>query len=110
MQLLAQLLRLIHKKYVGNTTVTNKKTKTFIIMTYSGKRLYRSNTEKTIAGVLGGIAEYFDIDPTLVRLGYVLLSLFSAAFPGVLGYIIMWIVMPQNPNNGAYPNQPPRFQ
>lgn len=79
-------------------------------MTYSGKRLYRSNTEKTIAGVLGGIAEYFDIDPTLVRLGYVLLSLFSAAFPGVLGYIIMWIVMPQNPNNGAYPNQPPRFQ
>lgn len=79
-------------------------------MTYSGKRLYRSNTEKMIAGVLGGIAEYFDIDPTLVRLGYVLLSLFSAAFPGVLGYIIMWIVMPQNPNNGAYHNQPPRFQ
>ena len=110
MQLLAQLLRLIHKKRVGNTTVTNKKTKKIIIMTYSGKRLYRSNTEKTIAGVLGGIAEYFDIDPTLVRLGYVLLSLFSAAFPGVLGYIIMWIVMPQKPNNGAYPNQPPRFQ
>lgn len=110
MQLLAQLLRLIHKRRVGNTTVTNKKTKTLIIMTYSGKRLYRSNTEKTIAGVLGGIAEYFDIDPTLVRLGYVLLSLFSAAFPGVLGYIIMWIVMPQNPNNGVYPNQPPRYQ
>lgn len=110
MQLLAQLLRLIHKKRVGNTTANNKKTKTLIIMTYSGKRLYRSNTEKTIAGVLGGIAEYFDIDPTLVRLGYVLLSLFSAAFPGVLGYIIMWIVMPQNPDNGAYPNQPPRFQ
>ena len=110
MQLLAQLLRLIHKRRVGNTTVTNKKTKTFIIMTYSGKRLYRSNTEKTIAGVLGGIAEYFDIDPTLVRLGYVLLSQFSAAFPGVLGYIIMWIVMPQNPNNGTYPNQPPRYQ
>ena len=110
MQLLAQLLRLIHKRRVRNITATNKKTKTFIIMTYSGKRLYRSNTEKTIAGVLGGIAEYFDIDPTLVRLGYVLLSLFSAAFPGVLGYIIMWIVMPQNPNNGAYPNQPPRFQ
>lgn len=79
-------------------------------MTYSGKRLYRSKTEKTIAGVLGGIAEYFDIDPTLARLGYVLLSLFSAAFPGVLGYIIMWIVMQQNPNNGAYPNQPPRYQ
>lgn len=110
MQLLAQLLRLTHKKRDGNTTAKNKKTKTLIIMTYSGKRLYRSNTEKTIAGVLGGIAEYFDIDPTLVRLGYVLLSLFSAAFPGVLGYIIMWIVMPQNPNNGIYPNQPPRYQ
>ncbi|UKI43369.1 MAG: PspC domain-containing protein [Porphyromonadaceae bacterium] len=65
-------------------------------MTYSGKKDSTDQTpKKTIAGVLGGIAEYFDIDPTLVRLGYVLLSLFSAAFPGVLGYIIMWIVMPQ---------------
>ena len=110
MQLLAQLLHLIHKKCAGNTTVTNKKTKTFIIMTYSGKRLYRSNTEKTIAGVLGGIAEYFDMAPTLVCAGYALLPLFSAAFPGVLGNPNMWIVMPQNPDNSAYPNQPPRFQ
>ena len=110
MQLLAQLLHLIHKKCAGNTTVTNNKKKTFNIITFSTKSRNISNTEKTIAGVLGGIAEYFDIDPTLVRLGYVLLSLFSAAFPGVLGYIIMWIVMPQNPDNGAYPNQPPRFQ
>ena len=78
-------------------------------MTYTGKRLYRSNTEKVIGGVLGGLAEYFNIDPTLVRLGYVLLSLFFAGFPGVLGYIIMWIVVPRNPNDGCYPNQPPRF-
>lgn len=71
-------------------------------MTYTGKRLYKSRSEKMIAGVLGGIAEYFNIDPTLVRLGYVLLTLFSAAFPGLIGYIIMWIVIPESPAGGPY--------
>jgi phage shock protein C len=42
----------------------------------------------------GGIAEYFDIDPTLIRVAYVVLSLFSAAFPGVLLYIILMILIP----------------
>jgi phage shock protein C len=48
-----------------------------------------------IAGVCGGIAEYFDLDPTLVRVVYVLLSIFSAGFPGTLVYIILWIVIPE---------------
>ncbi len=47
-----------------------------------------------IAGVCGGIAEYFDVDPTLVRAGYVLLSLISTGFPGLLVYIILAFVMP----------------
>ena len=47
-----------------------------------------------IAGVCGGIARYFGIDPTLVRVGYVVLSVFSAAFPGLLLYIILAIIMP----------------
>jgi phage shock protein C len=47
-----------------------------------------------MAGVCGGIAEYFDIDPTLIRVAYVVLSLFSAAFPGVLLYIILMILIP----------------
>jgi phage shock protein PspC (stress-responsive transcriptional regulator) len=58
------------------------------------KKLHRSRNQM-IAGVCAGIAEYFDIDPTLVRIIYVLLSIFSAGFPGLLLYIILWIVMPQ---------------
>ena len=57
------------------------------------KRLYRSSN-RVMAGVCGGIAEYFDIDPTLIRVAYVILSLFSAAFPGVLLYIILMILIP----------------
>jgi phage shock protein PspC (stress-responsive transcriptional regulator) len=47
-----------------------------------------------IAGVCGGIAEWMDWDPTVVRLSYILLSILSAAFPGVLVYLILWVVTP----------------
>jgi phage shock protein C len=56
-------------------------------------RLTRTN-DRIIAGVCGGIANYLGWDPALVRLLYVLVSIFSAGFPGVLVYIILWIVMP----------------
>jgi len=59
-------------------------------------RLERSDNDRVIGGVCGGLANYFDLDPTLVRIGYILLSVLSAAFPGLLVYIIMWIVMPNN--------------
>lgn len=49
-----------------------------------------------IAGVCGGIAEYFNMDPTLVRIIYVLVSIFSIAFPGILVYIILWLVIPES--------------
>lgn len=65
------------------------------------KRLIRSN-DQMIAGVCAGIAEYFGWDKTVVRLGYLLLSIFSAAFPGVLAYIILWIVMPENKGRTIY--------
>ncbi len=58
------------------------------------KQLRRSRKNRMIGGVCGGIAEYFDMDPTLVRLIYVIFSVVSVAFPGILVYIIMWIVMP----------------
>ncbi|MBR5676774.1 MAG: PspC domain-containing protein [Paludibacteraceae bacterium] len=58
------------------------------------KKLTRS-TNKVLAGVCGGIAEYFEIDPTLVRVAYAALTIFSAGFPGILLYIIMLILMPQ---------------
>lgn len=60
----------------------------------SGKKLMRSSN-KVVAGVLGGIAEYFEIDPTLVRICFVALSIFSAGFPGLLLYIIMLLLMPE---------------
>jgi phage shock protein C len=59
------------------------------------RKLYRSTTDTVIAGVCGGLAEYFDIDPTIMRLIFVVLAL--AAGPGLLLYIIMCIVVPQNP-------------
>jgi phage shock protein C len=58
------------------------------------KQLRRSHN-KMIAGVCAGIAEYLDFDPSLVRIGYVIISIFSAAFPGILIYIILWIVVPE---------------
>ena len=58
------------------------------------KRLYKSENNKMIAGVCGGIAEYFDIDPTLVRLGFVVFSL--AGGSGVLAYLIAAVVIPGN--------------
>ena len=57
-------------------------------------RLKKSSHDRVIAGVCGGIAEYFDMDPTLVRAGYVLLSVLSTGFPGLLVYIILAFVMP----------------
>ena len=57
------------------------------------KKLYRSSN-RILAGVCGGIAEYFDVDPTLIRVIYMILSLFSAAFPGFLLYIILMIMIP----------------
>ncbi|REE05828.1 PspC domain-containing protein [Marinoscillum furvescens] len=59
------------------------------------KRLFRSKSDSMLAGVCGGIAEYFELDPTLVRIAYILVSILSAAFPGLLVYIILWIVIPE---------------
>ena len=58
------------------------------------RRLTRSRRFKIIAGVCGGLAEYFEMDPTVVRVAYVLISIVSAAFPGILAYIILMFVMP----------------
>ena len=57
------------------------------------KKLYRSSN-RIVAGVCGGIAEYFDVDPTVIRVVFVILSLFSAGFPGLLLYIILMVLIP----------------
>lgn len=56
------------------------------------RKLYRSESDKKLLGVCGGIAEYFDVDPTVVRLGWVLFSLLGGS--GLLAYIIAAIIMP----------------
>ena len=59
--------------------------------------LQRSRRHKMIAGVCGGLAEWLGWDPTLVRVLYVVGSIVSVAFPGILVYVILWIVMPKAP-------------
>jgi phage shock protein C len=58
------------------------------------KRLYRSK-EKMLAGVLAGIADYLNMDPTIVRIIYVILSIASIGFPGFVAYLIMWAIIPE---------------
>jgi phage shock protein C len=59
--------------------------------------LYRSRRDSMIAGVCGGMAEALGWSPTRVRVLYVLISILSAAFPGALVYVILWIVIPRAP-------------
>ncbi|MBI5475508.1 MAG: PspC domain-containing protein [Ignavibacteriales bacterium] len=59
------------------------------------KKLYRSVTNKKIAGVCGGIGEMTDTDPTLVRLGAVILALVTGIIPFTVGYIIAWWIVPE---------------
>jgi len=59
------------------------------------KRLYRSYTDKMLGGVCGGLGEYFDIDPVIIRILFVIAVLFGGG--GILAYIILWIVIPQKP-------------
>jgi phage shock protein PspC (stress-responsive transcriptional regulator) len=66
-------------------------------MTNPKNPLTRSRSDRWIAGVCGGIAEWLGWDPTLVRVLYVLVSIVSVAFPGIIVYIALWILMPEEP-------------
>ncbi len=57
--------------------------------------LRRSRRRRIIAGVCGGLAEWLGWDPTLVRVLYVAVSILSAAFPGILAYLVLWVLMPE---------------
>lgn len=61
------------------------------------KHLYRSHNNKMIGGVCGGLAEYFDIDPVIVRIIAVVLLL-PGGLPGLLPYIILWVIVPTAPH------------
>ncbi len=59
------------------------------------KKLYRSRDDRMIGGVCGGLGKYFNVDPTLIRLGFILMGL--AAGSSIILYIAMWIVIPEEP-------------
>ena len=62
-----------------------------------GKRLMRSALDKKIAGVCAGLADYFDTDPTIMRILWAFTTLATGLLPGILGYIVAWILMPEAP-------------
>ena len=65
------------------------------------RKLYRSRTNKQVAGVCGGLAEYFNVDVTLMRVLFIVLAVLGAA--GIVIYIAMWIIVPQEPPVGGAP-------
>lgn len=68
------------------------------------KKLYRSNTNRLWKGVLGGFGEYFDVDPVLLRVFFILFVLVTGIFPGVLAYIISLFIIPNSPSGN--PTEP----
>lgn len=64
------------------------------------KKLYKSE-DKIFTGVIGGIGEYFDTDPTILRLAYILLAVLTALVPAIIGYIIASLVVPKKPHQTA---------
>ena len=67
----------------------------------STRKLYRSRTDKQVAGVCGGLAAYFNVDVTLMRVLFILLGLLGAT--GIVLYIAMWSIVPQEPPVGGAP-------
>lgn len=61
------------------------------------KKLYRSDKDKVLAGVIGGLGEYFEIDPTILRLAFVLLLIVTGFFPTIIGYIVAVVIVPNKP-------------
>lgn len=68
------------------------------------KKLYKSQTNKILSGVLGGVGEYYNIDPTILRLAYLLVAILTALFPAVLAYIIAAVIVPSRPLSEPAPS------
>jgi phage shock protein C len=72
------------------------------------KRLYRSGTDKKIAGIFGGMGEVYSIDPTLLRLGAVFLGVATCGLPLLVAYLVGWAIIPKGPLAAAQPALPVR--
>jgi phage shock protein C len=67
------------------------------------KKLYRSRTDRMLAGIFGGMGEYFSVDPTLLRLGWVVVTILSAVIPGVAIYLVAMVLVPLEPASAHKP-------
>lgn len=84
-------------------------------MDLRGRKLYRSRSDSRLAGVCGGLGEFFEIDPTLIRLLTVAVTLMTGVFPGLIAYVVAWIIVPEEsvpvytpqPEPQPAPQQPP---
>jgi phage shock protein PspC (stress-responsive transcriptional regulator) len=72
-------------------------------MDFGNPPLRRSRDRRIIAGVMGGIAEHFDLNVTLLRVLYVIVSIASIAFPGILVYLLLWLLIPTRRPEDATP-------
>ena len=79
----------------NNTQKQKIKTKTRVV--YKTRRLYRSGKDRMLGGVCGGISEFLDLDPSLLRIAWVLFGLVYGT--GILAYVIAWIIIPRNPKH-----------
>ncbi len=66
------------------------------------KKIYRSQKDKKIAGIFGGLGELFSIDPTLLRLAFVFIGLVTGLFPAIIAYLVGWMIIPK----GKEPSSP----
>jgi phage shock protein C len=67
-------------------------------MARSQKRLYRTTSDRKVAGVLGGFAEYFDVEPSLTRIAYLVLTVLTGFVPGIFAYVAMTLIIPPEPD------------
>lgn len=65
------------------------------------KRLYRSSENRVLAGVFGGLGEYFDVDPVILRLAFVFVLIFTAIIPGLIAYLAAIFIVPQRREGSA---------
>ncbi len=68
------------------------------------KKLYLSSNDKKLLGLCGGIGEYFDVDPSLVRLSWIILTILTGLIPGIVAYFVAAIVVPREPKPVAHPS------
>lgn len=71
------------------------------------KKLYKNEHDEVLTGVIGGIGEYFSIDPTVLRIAFVVLVLITGVFPGIIAYIIAYFIIPERPHDLSTMVTPP---